>query len=159
MGYMGSGKSSVGRLLARRLGWEFVDLDREIERRQRQTIPEIFEVHGEEHFRELEHEALAHTLESGGATLLACGGGTVTHSGSRELLRRINAIFFEEDVGVLYERTRGGRRPLRASSLKEFENRYAERVEGYREVADLTVSMRNRPKRQIIEEIVRWMNE
>lgn len=158
VGYMGSGKSSVGRLLARRLGREFVDLDREVERRERRTIPEIFERSGEEHFRQLEHEALVDNLEFGGARLIACGGGTVTHSASRELLRNVDTVFLEEDVGVLYERTRGPRRPLRAGSLKEFEERYSERIEGYREVADLTVSMRNRPKDRVVEEILRWMN-
>lgn len=158
VGYMGSGKSSVGRLLARRLGWEFVDLDREIERKERRTIPEIFENSGEERFRELEHQVLVDTLDGTTDRVIACGGGTVTHPGSRERLREVATVFLEEDADVLYERTRGSRRPLRAGGPEEFEQRYSERFQHYREVADLTITMRRRPKDQVVEEIIRWLN-
>lgn len=157
VGYMGSGKSSIGRLLARKLHWEFMDLDREIERRERRTIPEIFEESGEKRFRELEHDALIYALDGDDGRVVACGGGTVTHPESRERLREVATVFLEEDVRVLYERTRGPRRPLRSTSLEEFEERYMERIEGYREVADLTIPTRNRPKDQISEEIAQWL--
>lgn len=158
MGYMGSGKSSVGRLLARKLGWEFIDLDRQIERKERRTIPEIFENSGEEWFRELEHQVLVDTLDGTTDRIIACGGGTVTHEDSRRRLREVATVFLEEDVGVLYERTRGSRRPLRAGGPEEFEQRYSERFQHYREVADLTISMRRRSKDQVVEEIIRWLN-
>ena len=158
VGYMGSGKSSVGRLLARRLGWEFVDLDREIERKERRTIPEIFEESGEKYFRDLEHQVLLDTLDGAGDRVIACGGGTVTHPGSRERLREVATVFLQEDTEVLYERTRGSRRPLRAGSPEEFEQRYSERFQHYREVADLTITMRRRPKDQAVEEIIQWLN-
>lgn len=155
---MGSGKSSVGRLLARRLGWEFVDLDREIERKERRTIPEIFKNSGEERFRELEHQVLVDTLGSTTDRIIACGGGTVTHEDSRRRLREVATVFLEEDADVLYERTRGSRRPLRAGGPEEFEQRYSERFQHYREVANLTITMRRRPKDQVVEEIIRWLN-
>ncbi len=155
---MGSGKSSVGRLLARRLGWEFRDLDREIERKERRTIPEIFEESGEGYFRDLEHEALIQALDGASGRVIACGGGTVTHPDSRERLRDVATVFLEEDIGVLYERTRGSRRPLRAGSYEEFERRYSERIRHYRDVAGLTVPVRRRPKDQIAEEIIRWLS-
>lgn len=158
MGYMGSGKSSVGHLLARKLGWEFIDLDRQIERKERRTIPEIFENSGEEWFRELEHQVLVDTLDGTTDRIIACGGGTVTHENSRRRLREVATVFLEEDVGVLYERTRGSRRPLRAGGPEEFEQRYSERFQHYREVADLTISMRRRSKDQVVEEIIRWLN-
>ena len=74
VGFMGCGKSTVGRSLAQELDWDFVDLDREIQRRANMTIPEIFEAHGEEGFREREYECL---LETGHRvrTVLATGGG------------------------------------------------------------------------------------
>lgn len=158
MGYMGSGKSSVGRLLARKLGWEFIDLDRQIERKERRTIPEIFENSGEEWFRELEHQVLVDTLDGTTDRIIACGGGTVTHEDSRRRLREVATVFLEEDVGVLYERTRGSRRPLRAGGSEEFEQRYSERFQHYREVADLAISMRRRSKDRVVEEIIRWLN-
>ena len=157
VGYMGSGKSSVGRFLARRLDWEFVDLDREIERRERRTIPDIFEDSGEKRFRDIEHDALLDMLDLGERRIIACGGGTVTHPESRERLRDVDTVFLEEDIRVLYERTRGPRRPLRSGSPEEFEKRYLGRVEDYREVADLTIYMRNRPKDQVSEEIIQWL--
>lgn len=155
---MGSGKTSVGRLLARRLGWEFVDLDREVERKERRTIPEIFESSGEKHFRALEHQALIDTLDGTTGRVIACGGGTVTQEDSRERLREVATVFLQEDVGVLYERTRGSRRPLRAGSPEEFEQRYSGRLRHYQEVADLTITMRRRPKDQVVEEIAQWLN-
>lgn len=135
-----------------------MDLDREIERRERRTIPEIFEESGEKRFRKLENEALVDALEFGGGRIVACGGGTVTHSGSRERLKEVPTVFLQEDIGVLYERTRGSRRPLRADSRAAFETRYFDRIDLYREVADLTISMRNRPKNQVVEEIISWLN-
>ncbi|MGB3684019.1 MAG: shikimate kinase [Rubrobacteraceae bacterium] len=158
VGYMGSGKSSVGRLLARRLGWEFADLDREIERKERRTIPEIFAESGEEAFRNLEHKSLLNVLDGADERVVACGGGTVTHPGSRKVLRDVGTVFLEEDTGVLFGRTRGSRRPLRAGTPEEFGRRYSERIGHYREVADLTIIMRNRPKDQVVEEIIRWLN-
>lgn len=75
IGYMGSGKTTLGRALARRLGRPFIDLDDYIEQWQGLTVSEIFSRHGEQHFRDLEREALGRVASSGGA-IVACGGGT-----------------------------------------------------------------------------------
>jgi shikimate kinase len=144
--------------LSRRLGWEFVDLDRAIERKERRTIPEIFEEWGEERFREIENETLVETLNGADDVIVACGGGTVIDRGNRERLSDVATVFLEEEVEVLYERTRGSRRPLRAASPEEFEKRYEQRLGYYREVADLTIHMRRRPKDQVVEEIIAWLN-
>ncbi len=78
VGFMGSGKTTVGRILADRLGWDFVDLDAEIEAEQRIPIVEIFERCGEAHFRQLETEAIrkcVHKVRAGCPTVMALGGG------------------------------------------------------------------------------------
>jgi shikimate kinase len=78
VGFMGSGKTTIGKLLAERLGWSFVDLDAEIEAEQHASIPEIFEKCGEAHFRELETEALrkrARMVRAGRPMVMALGGG------------------------------------------------------------------------------------
>lgn len=156
---MGSGKSSVGRVLARKLGWRFVDLDRAVEKMAGRGIPEIFSESGEPYFRELEHRTLSKTLDEENTTVLACGGGVVVHPGNRVRLREVDTVFLEEDLGVLYERTRKPGRPLRGRGYEEFEERYEERLPLYREVADLEVAVRNRPRRQVAEEILQWLNE
>jgi shikimate kinase len=158
VGYMGSGKTSVGRILARSLGWEFVDLDRSIEKEAGRTIPEIFSEFGEEHFRELEHRVLLDALDGTTERVVACGGGVVARPENRERLEEIPTVFLQENLEVLYERTRKPGRPLRGGGYEEFERRYEERLQHYREAADIEVAVRNRPRRQVAEEISQWLN-
>jgi shikimate kinase len=84
-GFMGAGKSTVGRLLARQLQWRFVDSDAEIEATTGLSVPEIFRQHGEPRFRELEHDAIRRLLGSE-RLVLALGGGAIEDERSRELL-------------------------------------------------------------------------
>lgn len=157
VGYMGSGKTTVGRTLARALGREFVDLDRTLAKREGRDIPEIFARYGEPHFRDLEHRVLRDALEDGLPAVLACGGGVVLRPDNRLLLQDVATVFLREETEVLYERTRGAGRPLRAASFEEFERRYAERLPLYREVSDLEVEVSRRPPDEVAEEVVRWL--
>jgi shikimate kinase len=154
VGYMGSGKTTLGLLLARALSLEFVDLDRVIVRSAGKAIPQIFAEHGENHFRDLEHNALLQTLDGGTPSVVACGGGTVVRPDNRTLLRDVTTVFLREDTDVLYQRTRGTDRPLRAASLEEFELRYAERLPLYRQVADIEVEADGRPPAKVAEEVL-----
>jgi len=86
-GFMGSGKTSAGALLAERLGWTFLDLDREIEARHHRTVPQIFSESGEAHFRRLESAALASLLGQR-HLVLALGGGAPEELGNRLLLEQ-----------------------------------------------------------------------
>jgi len=154
VGYMGSGKSTLGRLLARTMSLEFVDLDRAIVKKAGKGIPEIFAERGEKHFRELEHEALLEALRGRSPTVVACGGGVVIRSENRALLREATTVFLREDTDVLYYRTRGPGRPLRAASREEFGLRYAERLPLYREVADIEIGIDGRPPAEVAEEVL-----
>src|SRR5918997_3732246 len=153
-GYMGSGKTTLGRHLARAMRLEFVDLDRAIVKSAGKGIPEIFAQHGEEHFRDLEHEALVRALDGQEPSVVACGGGTVVRPDNRTLLRGVTTVFLREDTDVLYRRTRGPGRPLRAASREEFGLRYAERLPFYKEVADLEVEAEGRPPAKVAEEVL-----
>ena len=154
VGYMGSGKTTVGRVLARALRLEFVDLDRAIVKVAGKGIPEIFAEHGEERFRDLEHDALLNVLESEAPSVVACGGGIVVRRDNRALLREVTTVFLREDTDVLYKRTRGPSRPLRAASREEFERRYMERLPFYRKVADVEVGVDGRPPAEVAEEVL-----
>jgi shikimate kinase len=154
VGYMGSGKTTLGRLLARALSLEFVDLDRAIVKRAGKGIPEIFAEHGEKQFRDLEHKALLQALDGGTPSVVACGGGTVVRPENRTLLRGVTTVFLREDMDILYRRTRGPGRPLRAASREEFGLRFAERLPLYREVADLEVDADGRPPAKVAEEVL-----
>lgn len=94
-GFMGSGKSTIGQLLARQAGRRFVDLDARIEESAGITIRDFFERHGEARFRDLERETLLHILgelaEKGQAAILALGGGTYAQPGNQAALREQGA--------------------------------------------------------------------
>ena len=84
---MGAGKSTVGRRLAKKLGWKFIDLDEEIERREHRPIAEIFREYGEPHFRNLERLRLKEFSSSRNA-VIALGGGTFIDPGNRDVAEK-----------------------------------------------------------------------
>jgi shikimate kinase len=84
-GFMGSGKSTVGPLVANRLGWKFIDVDEVIEAEAGTSIAELFSRHGEAAFRDREHATIA-LLASGNALVLALGGGAIERAETRNLL-------------------------------------------------------------------------
>lgn len=87
VGFMGAGKSTVARLVAERLGWNYVDLDQEIERRAGMSVPEIFRLRGEAEFRRLERDATT-LLAACTSTVIAAGGGWMIQPGLADVLRR-----------------------------------------------------------------------
>ncbi|HWG51157.1 MAG TPA: shikimate kinase [Candidatus Acidoferrales bacterium] len=95
VGFMGAGKTSVGQALASRLGWEFCDLDRLIERREGNSVAEIFAAHGEAGFRKAEAQALMDLLQDSSRAhdlVVALGGGTFAQPGNREALEEAGAV-------------------------------------------------------------------
>lgn len=95
IGFMGAGKTTVGRVLALRLGWQFCDLDQVIESRERQTVAEIFARHGEQGFRSAETAALEELLQDGSRRhdlVVALGGGAFAQPQNREALQRAGAV-------------------------------------------------------------------
>lgn len=108
VGMMGVGKTSVGKRLAALLRWPFVDVDEEIEKSAKMTIPEIFATYGEAYFRDGERRVIARLIEeSGGRMVIATGGGAFCTDDTRALiLKQAIAVWLDSDVDTLVERTR-----------------------------------------------------
>jgi shikimate kinase len=134
-GFMGSGKSTVGPLLAARLGWSFVDVDDVIEAEAGCTIAELFTRHGEARFRDLEHATIARLAEGDGL-VLALGGGAIERAETRELLLAASGtllVHLEIALETTLARCAGTEhtRPILADRAN-LANRYKRRLPLYR---------------------------
>ena len=142
VGMMGAGKTTAGRLLARRLGRQFIDTDQEIERRCGVGIPLIFEIEGEAGFRAREAQVIDE-LTAGRGVVLATGGGAVLRQDNRaHLAARGTVLYLHAQPEELYRRVRHDRnRPLLAGDNPQarLAALYGERDALYREVADLVI--------------------
>ncbi len=142
VGLMGSGKTTIGRLLARRLGRRFVDSDHAIEARTGASIPWIFEIEGEASFRRREAEMIRELTGHEGI-VLATGGGAVLDPASRALLaERGTVIYLRAGIGSILQRTSHDKnRPLlqTADPRRKLEQLLAQREPLYREIADLVI--------------------
>jgi shikimate kinase len=158
-GFMGSGKTTIGTLLARQLAWRFVDLDDRIEESAGLRIPEIFERLGEPAFRQVEADQLRAILgrarELKESIVLALGGGTYAQVGAPEFLRAaaIPVIWLDSPIEILLTRcmTMSGRPLFRDEA--SFRALYAQRLPSYRQ-ADHRVDSSGDPGR-VVAEILR----
>ena len=138
---MGTGKSSVGPILARMMRKDFVELDMEIEKAAGSTISDIFTLHGEDHFRKIEKEILRRALERENV-VLSCGGGAIIDIQNRRLLKKKSiVVWLDASAGVIAERLKdNSSRPLLADNSKEsIVNLLEKRLELYREASEIRV--------------------
>jgi shikimate kinase len=164
VGFMGAGKTSVGRALGQRLNWIFEDLDDRIQVREGRTVAEIFRASGESAFRRAERAALQHVLEElrGGSTrIIALGGGAFVQRENAALLEAsgMSTVFLDAPVEELWQRCRtqamenGTERPLQ-QSMEKFRKLYATRRKSYSK-ASLSVQTGSRTVETIAAEIAK----
>jgi shikimate kinase len=157
VGFMGAGKSSVGRVLAGQLGWEFVDLDQRIERLEGKSVAEIFRSSGEEKFRRMELDTLQTLLSElhDGRSVIALGGGAFVQEPIAALIEAsgIPTVFLDAEAEELLARCQeeskrqGSKRPL-LESPENFRQLYETRRPGY-----LKASFRKETGSKAVKEI------
>jgi shikimate kinase len=165
-GFMGAGKSTVGAILARDLGWRFLDLDQVIEANSHRTIAEIFRDYGEAEFRRQERQAVQQ-LSGEEEIVLALGGGTVEDESTRSLLTRSPGnclVFLHAELPDLLARctVEGKVRPLLAAP-EALEARHTLRLPHYR-AAHVTVTTTGMAPREVADRVladvsVKWLIE
>jgi len=155
VGFMGAGKSSVGRLLARRLGRCFVETDDMITAREGRSLPDIFAERGEAHFRALEEETVR-LLGLKSRDVIATGGGLPCRDGRPDRLRAMGTVvWLQGEFDAVYERAqRAGARPMLAGRKREeIEALYRAREPYYRQ-ADLTVDTTGINPDQVVSKLL-----
>lgn len=155
-GFMGSGKTTVGRLVAEALGCPFLDLDEIIVKKAGRSIPDIFAADGEAGFRRMERQALEKTVTRYAETtaVLALGGGTVTVPGAIGLLQeKTLCIYLKADIGTLLQRLEGqtAGRPLADDQLAQ---RLSARESLYTQAAHVVLETDGHSPEEIADEII-----
>ncbi len=155
-GFMGSGKTTVGRLVADALGCPFLDLDQLIEKKAGRSIPAIFAADGEKGFRRLEKQVLEQTVKKYAETtaILSLGGGSVTLPGAVDLLQeKTLCIYLEASLETLLSRLEGqtGERPMASEDLPAL---LAAREPLYRQAAHITLPADGLTPEELTDEII-----
>ena len=152
VGFMGAGKSTVGSLLAARLGLAFTDSDQVIEQRAGRPVRQIFAEDGEPAFRALEHQVIAELLD-GPALVLALGGGAAEYPRTRDKLAGAQVVYLQVSYDQALQRVGGDRgRPLLARP--DLAALYERRLAVYAGVATLTVPTDGRRPEAVTEDIL-----
>jgi shikimate kinase len=156
VGFMGAGKTSVGRALARRLDWQLVDIDELIEQRERLPVSEIFARHGESYFRAVEREVLATQLPTRHA-VVATGGGTFVDPANRAVINHDGvSVWLDAPLERLIARIPAdGRRPLAADRVA-LERLYQARRAAY-EQAHVRLDAGRASVDALVEQLVDWL--
>jgi len=156
IGFMGAGKTSIGRRLAKKLGWQFIDLDEEIERSEKQPVAEIFHEKGEAYFRQVERNYLnrisSHSFSA--RSVIALGGGTYLDAENRDIAESTGlTVWLKVSFATVAGRVKiDGTRP-NFSSKEQAESLYESRVPYYA-LAKLHVSADSGTPETIADEIM-----
>lgn len=161
VGLMGAGKTTTGRRLAKRLGVPFADADEEIEEAAGMRIADIFEIYGEEEFREGERKVMARLIDTG-PSVLATGGGAFMNNETRALIKeKATSVWLKADLDTHVRRTaRRDTRPiLRRGDPRDILRRLIDERSPIYAQADVTVISRDKPHSDTVSSIIRALME
>jgi shikimate kinase len=161
IGFMGTGKTSIGRLLAARLNRPFIDVDKKIETESKMSIGEIFEKHGENYFRQIESDIIARVSRRTNM-VIATGGGTVLRRENRvQLMKNGIIIALAASVDAIEERTAFGKRPLleAGENRREIISALLEKRASFYEQADYIVDTSVHSPHYAAEKIIVFLRE
>jgi shikimate kinase len=166
LGYMASGKSSVGKLLSKKLSMKFLDLDDYIINKEGMSIAEIFEKKGEVYFRVIENKYLKEVLNTKDQFILALGGGTPCYANNMEEINKGNtvSIYLQGKTKTMIDRLikKKSKRPLIASladdKIPEFVAKHLFERRLYYELAKITVEIDAKSKKEVAKELKKLLN-
>ncbi len=162
IGFMGSGKTTVGVRLSYRLRRAVIDTDKEIEKEERRTVSEIFAVNGEEYFRDSETKVLRRLAQSTGSHIISVGGGLPLREENRKLLHELGQVFYlKASAETIYERVKHDTtRPLLQGEnpQEKIRTMLAQRDGCYTAAADVTIVVDDKDFEQILNEIEEQVN-
>ncbi|MCJ8342506.1 MAG: shikimate kinase [Cetobacterium sp.] len=144
IGFMGSGKTTVGKILARYLDMKFIDIDRAICAREKKTIPEIFEEKGEDYFRRLERLIIEEESSENNIVIATGGGVIIDNENIKNLKKTSYVVYLDCDVETIYQRVkRNKNRPLLnvENMYEKIEELYNKRRTLYSISSDLTIAI------------------
>lgn len=152
VGFMGSGKSAVGRRLSYLLKMPYYDMDKEIVNKQKRTIPEIFEQEGEAYFRQLETDFLQNFRKE--SCIISTGGGVAMNEENVRIMRNTGLVLYlDATFNDIWMRIKNDKnRPIvQKSTREELEQLYNKRRRAYKKATHITIHTENRPLRQVTE--------
>lgn len=159
VGFMGCGKTTISRLIAHRLGWNHLDLDRMIEDRAGLTIHRIFSIHGERHFRGLEHSILREASTCAPKTIVALGGGAFVGEANREIVRKSGvSVWLDAPFKTLLARVSADKKRPLAQSVDQLYQLFRARLPFYHE-ADIRIRVGEAAAGRVARDVIRILRE
>lgn len=156
IGFMGCGKSTMAKILSKETGKELVEMDETIEAEAGMTINEIFDKHGENHFRDLESRLIERIVDKGGA-IVSCGGGAVLREENIANMRKNGTVvYLSATPETIYERVRHStHRPLLNGNMniEHISQLMEKRLSSYEKAADVVVYVDGKEKNEVVENI------
>jgi shikimate kinase len=158
IGFMGTGKTTVGKIVSSRIGYEFFDIDQEIENSAGMSIGDIFNQRGEAYFREQETKVINRILTLSN-TVISCGGGIVKYKCNRDMLKKYGTVFcLKADSNSIIKRTSGTSRPLLVGKTKSEINQLIKARENLYEFADSCIDTTDKIPAEVASIIINLYN-